>query len=199
MIIGITGGTGCGKSTALDVIRQMGGTVLDCDAIYHALLQSDSDLISAISRQFPGTVENGMLHRKKLGQIVFADRAALEKLNRITHEAVKREVCRRLQEPAELIAIDAIALFEVGLSELCDVTVAVTAPYEQRVSRLINRESISEAYAKLRIDAQPSQEEFIRLCDYHIANDGTKEQFRDKCLAFLANLGIMKTGHIVSE
>lgn len=193
MIIGITGGTGCGKSTALDVIRQLGGVVLDCDAIYHTLLETDPSLLSAIEARFPGTVENGMLQRKKLGHLVFSDKQALLDLNEITHSAVKAEVLRRLAQSPKLAAIDAIALFESGLSELCKLTVAITAPEEARIARLTARDGISAEYAKLRIAAQPAQEEFARLCDYQLVNDGTEEQFRNKCLAFFAQLGIMKS------
>ena len=77
MIIGITGGTGCGKTTALEVIRDLGGIVLDCDAIYHELLKTDAALLNAIEDRFPGTVIQGTLDRKKLGSIVFADQQAL--------------------------------------------------------------------------------------------------------------------------
>ncbi len=192
MIIGITGGTGCGKTTALDVIRQLGGQVLDCDAIYHELLQTDKALLAAIEARFPGTVENGVLQRKKLGSIVFSDAEALQALNRITHSAVKEEVCRRLQNAPSLAAIDAIGLFESGLDKLCKLTVAITAPEEARIARLMTRDGIPAEYAKLRIHAQPSQEAFVRLCDHHLVNDGTETQFRDKCLAFFSQLGIMK-------
>lgn len=192
MIIGITGGTGCGKTTALDVIRQLGGTVLDCDAIYHELLQTDKALLAAIEARFPGTVENGALQRKKLGAMVFADDHALQDLNRITHSAVKKEVCRRLQSGPKLAAIDAIGLFESGLNELCKLTVAITAPEETRITRLMARDGIPSEYAKLRIQAQPSQEEFVRLCDHQLVNDSTEAQFRDKCLAFFSRLGIME-------
>lgn len=192
MIIGITGGTGCGKTTTLDVIQQLGGVVLDCDAIYHELLQTDKALLAAIEERFPGTVENGALQRKKLGSIVFSDAEALQELNRITHSAVKKEVCRRLQSEPKLAAIDAIGLFESGLDELCKLTVAVTAPEETRIARLMVRDGITAEYAKLRIHAQPSQEEFVRLCDHHLVNDGTEAQFRDKCLAFFSRLGIME-------
>ena len=77
MIIGITGGTGCGKTTALDAVRKLGGTVIDCDAVYHRLLQTDKKMLAAIEARFPGVVEDGQLNRKKLGAIVFADEAAL--------------------------------------------------------------------------------------------------------------------------
>lgn len=191
MIIGITGGTGCGKTTLLNIIAEKGGLILDCDAIYHQLLTTDAALLGAIEARFPGTVEQGTLQRKKLGAIVFSDEAALLDLNRITHSAVKAEVLRRLESAPKLAAIDAIALFEGGLAELCDITVAVTAPTEVRIQRLMARDGISEAYARSRIAAQHKEEWFWEHCQYVLENDGTQSQFSSKCLAFLLRCGII--------
>ena len=192
MILGITGGTGCGKTTLLTAIEEAGGLILDCDAIYHALLASDPELLSAIEKRFPGTVENGALQRKKLGAIVFSDEQALQDLNAITHSAVKQEVLRRLETRPKLAAIDAIALFEGGLAELCDVTVAVTAPVENRVRRLMTRDKISEDYARKRIAAQHNEAWFQSHCMHTLENNNTLEQFQKKCLAFLREVGIME-------
>ena len=192
LIIGITGGTGCGKTTLLNLIREQGGLVLDCDAIYHELLLSDKEMLAAIDARFPGVVENGSLNRKKLGTIVFADDAALLDLNAITHGAVKREVLRRLETKPALTAIDAIGLFEGGLAELCDVTVAVTAPAEDRIRRLMTRDGITEEYARSRINAQHEEGWFRHRCTHTLENDGTLDAFATKCIAFLHTLGIMK-------
>ena len=192
MIIGITGGTGCGKTTLLRLIGDMGGLVLDCDAIYHDLLSTDADLLRAIENRFSGTVRHGFLDRKALGRLVFDDKVALQDLNTITHGAVKREVLRRLEEKPRLAAIDAIALLESGLGELCDVTVAVTAPEELRVQRLIQRDGIPEDYARKRIAAQHTAQWFREHCDYVLENAGDMAAFERKCIAFLKNLGIMK-------
>ena len=192
MIIGITGGTGCGKTTLLNLIAEQGGLILDCDAIYHELLISDKAMLDAIAQRFPGVVENGALNRKKLGSIVFADENALQDLNRITHSAVKADVLRRLDTAPKLAAIDAIGLFEGGLAELCDVTVAVTAPEEMRVQRLMLRDNISEEYARSRIRAQHSEAWFRERCDYVLSNNGTLDAFATNCLAFLHTIGIMK-------
>ena len=180
------------QTTLLDMIREQGGAVLDCDAIYHRLLRDDANLLNAIETRFPGTVMNGQLQRKLLGQIVFSDRKALEDLNKITHSAVKTEVIRLLKDEPDLAAIDAIGLFESGLDKLCKLTVAVTAPEEDRIARLMARDNISREYALSRIHAQPTCEEFSNLCDYTLCNDGTREDFQEKCLAFLGKLGIMK-------
>lgn len=191
MIIGITGGTGCGKTTALNILRDAGALVLDCDKIYHGLLQTDKAMLTAISQRFPGAVTDGVLDRKKLGSVVFTDSNALVDLNRITHAAVKREVVSMLSSAPKLAAIDAIGLFEGGLAELCQVTVAITAPVEDRVKRLTARDGITQAYARSRIAAQRSAEEFSALCDYTLENNGTQEEFKVKCLAFFAQLGII--------
>ena len=192
MIIGITGGTGSGKTTLLDLIRDHGGLVLDCDAIYHKLLSTDTDLLNAIEQRFPGTVEDGTLNRKKLGAIVFADEDALQDLNRITHGAVKQEVLRQLSQKPALAAIDAIGLFEGGLGELCDVTVAVTAPKEARIHRLIVRDGITEEYARKRIAAQHDDDWFRERCDHILVNDEKIDAFATKCLDFLHRIGIME-------
>ena len=192
MILGITGGTGCGKTTLLKEIEAMGGLILDCDAIYHRLLAEDTRLVSRILTAFPEAEEKGQLNRKKLGALVFKDPEALENLNRITHSAVREEVIKLLAVHPSLAAIDAIALFESGLSELCDVTVAVSAPLEQRVHRLMARDCISEEYARSRISAQHGESWFCERCNYCLTNDGSPEDFRRKCLAFLYTADIMK-------
>ena len=191
-IVGITGGTGCGKTTALETIRLFSGVTIDCDAVYHRLLQSDKALLSAIEARFPGTVVEGTLQRKELGKRVFGNPAELAALNAITHPRIKDAITQLLPTAPSLVAIDAIGLFESGLEALCDMTVAVTAPVETRIQRLVQREGISREYAAARIAAQPSNEEFSALCDYTLENDGTREDFQRKCLAFFSDPDIMK-------
>ena len=196
MIFGITGGTGCGKTTALKAIEALGGIVLDCDAIYHQLLREDPSLLAAIETRFPGVVENGRLARKKLGAIVFADPQALLDLNAITHAAVKAEVERRLRPVPKLAAIDAIALFDSGLADLCDHTVAITAPTEDRVRRLMIRDNISENYARARIAAQKDAAWFREHCDTVLENTGSIDAFATKCIDFFRSLCIMEGGEV---
>ena len=191
MILGITGGTGCGKSTLLRLLEEHGALVLDCDQIYHELLLRDTGMLQAIGRRFPGTVANGRLERKKLGALVFSDPQALEDLNVITHSAVRAEVVRRLEGKPDLAAIDAIGLFEGGLAELCDLTVCISAPLGERVRRLMLRDGISEEYAGSRIAAQHDAGWFAQRCGYVLENNGTEEEFRAVCLAFLRQTGII--------
>ena len=188
-ILGITGGTGSGKTTLLHCVQRRGGMVIDCDALYHELLREDVSLLERISGRFPGVVTQGVLDRKKLGKLVFGDAAALEALNSITHGAVCLAVQEKLRiarkNGTALAAIDAIALFESGLAALCDRTVAVTAPREQRISRLMHREGIPRAYAEQRIDAQKRDADFSAMADVTLENAGTQAEFEKKCEQFL--------------
>ena len=96
-IIGITGPSGAGKTTALRVLEEMGGQVYDCDAIYHELLASDGELLAEIEAAFPGAVQDGTLDRKALGAKVFADPEGLRRLTEITQPLVKRRVLERIR------------------------------------------------------------------------------------------------------
>lgn len=191
MILGITGGTGCGKTTLLSLIRQRGGLVLDCDEIYHGLLESDGAMLGAIQNRFPGAFVAGKLDRKRLGSLVFADPAALAALNQITHGAVRQAVLNALNDHPKHAAIDAIGLFESGLDKLCHTTVVVTAPLEERVARLMARDGIAESYARSRIAAQHDEMWFRQHCNHVLENSGTMREFHEKCVAFLDAQGII--------
>ena len=193
MIVGITGGTGCGKTTALQAFADLGGKVIDCDVLYHHLLKTDKEMLIAIDDRFPGVVTNGVLDTKALGRIVFANPDDLADLNRITHDFVLQAVKAEIEETAGHMAIDAIGLLESGLSDLCDVTVAVTAPENARLQRIMARDNIPEDYARKRIAAQKSNDHFRTNCEHILENSGTKDEFYTKCLAFFKDLGIMKT------
>lgn len=193
MVVGITGPTGSGKTTALDSIRKLGGCVLDLDAVYHGLLQTDQSLIRELDERFPGVIRNGTLDRKALGAIVFSDEAALRDLNAITGKYILAEMDRQLKAARDqglpLAAIDAINLLEGDLPERCDTTVAVTAPVETRVKRLMARDQISEDYARLRISAQKPNEYFEDRCDHTLRNgEGTQEEFAQRCETLFRSL-----------
>jgi len=175
-IIGITGPTGAGKTTALNELKKLGGVIIDCDAVYHGLLKSNVPLRNELESRFGIlTDENGDFDRKKLGAVVFHDPAALADLNAIAHRhivaAVKEILVKAEQERVPAAAIDAIALFESGLADLCHATVAITAPAQIRVERIMAREGITRAYAQSRVDAQNPEEFYISRCQHTLRND----------------------------
>jgi len=193
LVIGITGGTGGGKTTVLEELGRMGACTIDCDALYHELLRTSSDMLAEIAYEFSGVVKDGVLDRKALGNVVFGDPNALNRLNEITHKYVAFEVDKRLlaaeKSGKTLAGIDAIALIESGLSEKCDITVGVIAPGDYRVRRIMEREGITSEYALSRIKAQKDDEFFARNCDYILHNDfATADEFRLQCRKLLLNI-----------
>ncbi len=173
LVIGFTGPTGAGKTSALRALERLGGLVLDCDAVYHDLLRTDSTLRDAITGAF-GQVfaPDGTLDRQRLGTVVFSDPAALDTLNRIIYARLPRELLRRMDESsAPVVGIDAINLVESGLCRLCCRTVAVLAPSEQRVRRIMARDGIPEEYARLRVQAQKDDEFYRTHCTDTLFND----------------------------
>lgn len=181
LIVGITGGTGCGKTTGLNVLKEQGALVIDCDAVYHELLINSEEMLGEIRSHFPGSFVNDTFDRKALGAIVFSDENALKTLNAITHKYVGMEVKRLLRDHAmaggNMAVIDAIELISSGLANLCDFTVGVTASEETRISRIMARDNISREYAQMRVSAQKPMSYFEENCDYTIANDSSKEEF----------------------
>ena len=173
LVIGFTGPTGAGKTSALRALERLGGLVLDCDAVYHDLLRTDSTLRDAITGAF-GQVfaPDGTLDRQRLGTVVFSDPAALDTLNRIIYARLPRELLRRMDESsAPVVGIDAINLVESGLCRLCRRTVAVLAPSEQRVRRIMARDGIPEEYARMRVQAQKDDEFYRTHCTDTLFND----------------------------
>lgn len=184
-VIGITGGTGCGKTTALRELEAMGALIIDCDALYHDMLKTNVKMLADIERSFPGTVIDGVLDRKALGATVFSNEAALEDLNAITHHYIGLEVSKKLSEWAmrggKIAAIDAIALIESGLAEKCCAVVGIVAEKATRIERIMKRDGISYEYAMMRVNAQYPNEYFEQKCEYVLHNDGSEQSFRKEC------------------
>lgn len=179
-VIGITGPTGAGKTTVLNVLAGMGGAIADCDAVYHTLLRTSAPMRDELMTRFGSSIfdKNGDLRRKELGAIVFEDAQALTDLTAITHRYILSEleqlIAQAQTENRPAIALDAIALLESGAGALCDVTVAVTAPEDVRVRRVMAREGVPEEYARARVCAQKPSEWFKARCTHTLRNDGDK-------------------------
>lgn len=189
LIVGLTGGTGAGKTSALAALEDLGGTVLDCDAVYHQMLRTDPALREAITAAFgPVFCPDGNLDRQKLGTLVFSDHAALDRLNAIVYEYLPPELLRRAQGHT-LVGLDAISLMESGLGRLCACTVAVLAPAEDRVRRIMVRDGISEDYARLRISAQQPDAFYRERCSHILENNcTTPAQFREQARIFFRSM-----------
>ncbi len=191
-VVGVTGGTGAGKTTALDSLRDMGALVLDADAVYHELCEQGGPMLDAIAARFPGSVEDGVLQRKKLGAVVFSDPATLADLDRITIHHVVEELDKRLAQFAAFggryAAIDAINLIGTEAESRLDTLVGVLAPEDVRAGRLVAREGVSMDYALKRIRAQKPDSFFEAHCDHILHNDGSREDFRRACDELFKNI-----------
>ena len=186
-VIGLTGPSGVGKTTALRELEAMGALVLDCDALYHEMLQSDQSLLKDLEDAFPGTVRDGILDRRALGKIVFSDPEKLAILNRVSHEHIGREAERRLRDFAmrggELAAVDAVELISAGMDRYCTATIGVLADREIRLSRIMARDGISRAEAEARISAQKPDDYYQEHCTYILRNNTDRNSFAADCRA----------------
>ena len=173
-VIGLTGPTGSGKTTALHVLEGMGFTAVDCDALYYELLRTDQALRGKLREAFGDVfLPDGQLDRQQLGRLVFGDKKALDKLNAIVFPTVTAAVREKISIcTGRGLVVDAINLMESGLGALCGYTVAVIAPAEVRVRRIMERDGISEDYARSRVAAQKEDGFFRRGCRHVLENGG---------------------------
>lgn len=174
--IGITGGSGAGKSTVTAVWARLGASVLDADVVYKEVLADVPELREELSARFGAIFQDGVLDRRKLADIVFHDEKALYDLNEITHKYVVDEMRNRLRAEREkgtaMCMMDAIYLLESELACLCQWTVAVACPTEKRIARVMERDGLDEKQAWQRIKNQKSDEYYFENCDIVIENSG---------------------------
>ena len=192
-IIGITGGTGAGKTSAVRSLQKLGALALDCDKIYHELLLSSEDMKEEIGTHFKGVLTDNKIDRQKLSAIVFENPGSLKDLNAITHKYVGAEIKRRIDEfkaqGGKAAAIDAIALIESGQNKSCDVVIGVTAPEDKRTLRIMDRDNITREQALMRINAQQAESFYRENCDHVLVNEyDTQSEFEEKCLDFFRRL-----------
>lgn len=172
-VIGITGGSGSGKSYISALLREKGFAVIDADEVAHNCL-GIRNCISEIAEEFGKSVlKNGAVNRKKLGEIVFSEPEKLEKLNKITHKYILAEI-RREAEKAEgnTVFVDGAVLIESGMD--CDFMIGVIADKKIRKERIISRDNITETEAVRRISAQQNDDFYRENCDLIIENSGGK-------------------------
>lgn len=202
-VIGLCGGSGSGKSVVSSFFASHGIPVFDCDAAYHALVSAPTPCVAELAEAFGQEIllPSGALDRARLAQIVFAPGAKdkLELLDHITHTYVKAAFdnwCReRERENCQAVVLDAPLLFEAGMDLICSITVAVVCPREIRIRRITERDGIDAQSAEKRIDAQRSDEELCRLCDYTVVNAGTMEEINIQLADLLHQIterGILK-------
>ena len=182
--IGLSGGIGSGKSTVAAMFAQLGATVIDSDAIAREVVAVGTPGLAAVVDRFgPGVLSpDGSLDRPKLGQIVFADSAALADLNAIVHPLVRTRSAELLAQAGDVVVHDIPLLVEGGIAPGFDAVVIVEAPLAVRLERLRGRGMDAET-ARSRIAAQASDEQRRAVATELLDNAGDREALRAQVTA----------------
>ena len=187
MIVGLTGGIATGKSTVTSMLRERGAYVVDADVWARKVVEKGSAGLAEIVQAFGSGIlqGDGTLNRAALGQIVFQDAEARQRLNDITHpkvrDGMRQETAAYLEKhPDTPIVWDVPLLFEGETRNLVDVTILVYIPEEVQRMRLMSRDGLSEEDANRRISAQMPIEEKRALATYVIDNSGSLDNTREQ-------------------
>lgn len=176
MKIGLTGSIACGKSTVSSYLRECGYTVIDADAISHALTAPGGDALPAIREAFGDQVFSGSrLDRRALGSVIFCDSAKRAQLNAILHPMILARIYAALEEsdaPGKLVFADVPLLYECGMEAHFDRIWVVSAEEETQLDRLMQRDGLTKEEALSRIRSQMPLEEKRRRADAVIHTDG---------------------------
>lgn len=174
-IIGLTGGSGAGKTRVAACFAALGAGTVDADAVYRALCASCRPMLDEIGAAFGDVLDGtGALDRPKLAKAVFSDPEKLKKLSEITFPYIRAASEARFaalaDEGRRVILYDAPTLYQTGADAMCDAAIGVVAPRETRVARIMARDGISREAACARIDSQPDESFYRRRCDFIIEN-----------------------------
>lgn len=192
--VGITGRSGCGKSTVTACFAARGVPVADADQISRQVLQPDSPVLAQLAARFGGDILSGegVLDRRLLADRAFATPEGKADLDAITHPAIVRriEAARQAAQAAgsPLFVIDGAVLVGSVIDGIWDRLIVVTAPYEVSVARIVARDGIRPEMARRRLDAQLPEAALAARADIVLANDGTQEQLRRQAGALAARL-----------
>ena len=180
-VIGITGPTGAGKTTVLKAWGALGAEIIDADAVYHGLLEGSGEMKNALAAAFGQQILDraGRVDRKALAAAAYPHR--LGELEELTHPAILAAIAGRVEQARtqgrSAAVIDAIALIESGLARQCDAVVAVLAPKEVRIRRVMARDGIDESYARQRVAGQKEDGFYRDNSDYVLENGDSPESF----------------------
>jgi len=194
LVVGLTGGIGCGKSEVRKRLKKAGVRVIDADTLAKEIAEKNPAVVSTIKKEFGSDIYDaeGKLQRKKLAAIVFNDSTKLAALNAIIHPrvigTVEREIDALREQGEKLVVVEAALHYEVNWNEAMDVMVVVSAPMEQRIPRVMQRDGVDEAAVHRRIATQLPIEEKVKRADFVIENDGGLEALQKKIDHLLAKL-----------
>ena len=202
LTIGLTGGIATGKSTVSALLRQAGFPIVDADIVAREVVEPGTPTLEKIKLAFgPGIIDNGVLNRRKLGQIVFEDGAQLKKLNDIMQPAISSAMADKINfwrlQNVPILVLDVPLLFErdYDKNKSVDKIIVVTANEEMQLSRLENRDQLSNMEARNRVKAQLPMSQKIARADYVIDNNGRIEELQEQVTVLIKNIKEIASTH----
>lgn len=174
--IGLTGGIGSGKSFVAERFAAMGVPCYNCDERAKLLYDNDDIKRLVTDRYGAEAYTDGKLNRQFLASRIFADKAELEWIDSIIHPAVRNDFAAwRSNQTTDIVVVESAILFEGGLEKLCNTVVAVVAPIEVRIARVMHRDSATREQVAQRIANQRNDDYFRTHASHVIVNDGTAD------------------------
>lgn len=202
LTIGLTGGIATGKSTVSALLRQAGFPIVDADIVAREVVEPGTPTLEKIKLAFgPGIIDNGVLNRRKLGQIVFENGAQLKKLNDIMQPAISSAMADKINfwrlQNVPILVLDVPLLFErdYDKNKSVDKIIVVTASEEMQLSRLENRDQLSNMEARNRVKAQLPMSQKIARADYVIDNNGRIEELQEQVTVLIKNIKEIASTH----
>ncbi len=193
-VVGLTGGFGSGKSSALREFSAAGADTMSLDAIAHKLSRKGGPCHRGVVRAFGRGVlaKNGELDRKALGDVVFRDARKRRRLERATHPAILREMRRRIRASRKrLVVADVPLLFERKLEDEFDATIVVSASRRRQIDRVRRRDGLKPAAIRRRLAAQMPLSRKKILADVVILNEGSLKQLRSRVNEYTRAFGLI--------
>ncbi|HIX94013.1 MAG TPA: dephospho-CoA kinase [Candidatus Gemmiger excrementipullorum] len=193
-IVGITGRSGCGKSSATKFLAQQGYPCIDADQVAREVMLPGSPCLAQLQEQFGADIldETGALRRRLLADRAFATPEGTRLLTELTQPEILRRIEADLQcaqaAGAELAFVDGAVIVGSPFQARCDELVLITAPYEVSVQRICARDGIAPEMARRRLDAQTPLEQLRAAATVEIANDGTPQQLQTRIRELLQTL-----------
>jgi dephospho-CoA kinase len=194
-VAGLVGRAGSGKSAVADALAADGATVIEADLVGHEVTDHDPEVRAALAREYGPDIygPDGRLDRGRVADRVFRDAEARARLDRLVHPRLAARIEERLRAlragaTGGVVVLDAALLLEWGLERVCDAVIAVVAPPEERVRRLVRARGWTEAEARRRLEAQRGDEAFRAAADVTLDNTGSIEDLARTARAAIAAL-----------
>jgi dephospho-CoA kinase len=183
LTVGLTGNIATGKSTVARMLADLGAEAIDADQVTREVMRAGTPVHAAIVGTFgpEALAPDGEIDRQRLGEIVFADPAALARLEAIVHPTTLAAIgCRIAASAVDVVVVEAIKLIEAGMADGYDSVWVTTCRPDQQIARIMRARGLSQAEAEQRVQAQPPQEEKIARADVVIDTSGTLAQTRQQ-------------------